>query len=79
MFLNFLSVLDVDKRVLVSTHNKYLRSCEELQILIKDMESYLKFYSEKSNRLKSEIDAFEIFEEDNISSCEVKMKLIEYV
>ena len=53
--------LDIDKRLLVDTNNKMLRSKEELELLVKDMESYLKYYSHKSSSLKSEIDSHEIF------------------
>ena len=41
-------------------------SKEEVLLIVKDMESYLKFYTNKSTKLKAEIDAIQVFGNENL-------------
>lgn len=50
---------DEDKRLVLATHMKMKRSEEELSLIKRDMESYLQYYNEKANELKTKINSME--------------------
>lgn len=73
----FFLILDEDKRMLLMTYMKMKRSEEELILIKQDMESYLSYYNEKANILKSKIIAME--EQLSTSANKVKLNTSRYL